>query len=55
MGIFNNKIIIPIFFCENADLNQFKHVLYNLSRRDIKIIDKILDFFIEEDKVKKYY
>ena len=47
LGMFNNNVEMPIPFRDEKDLTGLKQALFNLSRRDQKVINKVLDPLVQ--------
>ncbi|RMZ85683.1 hypothetical protein DV736_g6568, partial [Chaetothyriales sp. CBS 134916] len=53
MGMFNDGIVMPIPFKRDVDLRKLKRPPYNLSLRDQKAIDEVVDPLRRQGRVKR--
>ena len=53
LGCFNNGVHMPISFCPDVDISDLRQSLYNLSRKDQKGVDTVLDPLREAGVVEK--
>lgn len=51
--MFNDKITMLILFRKNVDLSKFKQALFNLFKRDKKVINVVINSLIKDGRVKK--